>query len=110
VTRQAASAPKPCPACGDAVRQVVDANNGAEYFIDAAQVGAAVGNVVVVQVAPPLGVWLVEVHDTPGPPGPAERWELNVPPPLWAMHVCPLVPVTWRAATEQLVEEEALPA
>lgn len=105
------SAPKPCAVCSSPVRDVVDAHSQEQLIIDAAQVGADVGNVVVITISAPAGLWLVEVYDQPGPPPPPTRWELNVPPALWSVHVCSSVPVTWpQLAAVAEAEAEALPA
>jgi hypothetical protein len=84
------------------VRQVVDLNTRGELLIDAVSVAGDVGNVVVQQVEPSAGVWLVEVYNRPGPPEPVEKWLTWPPPAMFTIHVCPEVPTSWpaRSATE----------
>jgi hypothetical protein len=96
------SAPHPCAACGDLVRQVVDVDAHEEISINADQVAASDGNVVVVTVAGVTGLWLVEIHARPGPPGDPEQYRTKLPPPLWQLHVCPLLPAHWPAAAIEL--------
>jgi hypothetical protein len=101
------SAPANCPSCSDLVRNVVDVDAHTDLVIDADQVGANVGNVNVVTVAEGTGLWLVECRDRPGPPGPPERYDAEVPPALFTVHICPVVPGTWAAAAAELELEGA---
>jgi hypothetical protein len=101
-----ASAPQACSGCGDQVRHVIDINTRGEIFIDAAQVAGDVGNVVVQQIEPGLGWWLVDVYNRPGPPEPMERWDTYPPPSLWTIHVCSSVPSSWPTAAAGAERQE----
>lgn len=100
------SAPQPCPDCGSLVRRVVDVHRGDELRIDADQAGADRGTVIVVEISPPAWLWLVYVYDTPGTPEPKAQWDVQVPPALFAVHVCALVPAAWPKVAD-VVDMEA---